>query len=305
MASVTLAESAKLCQDELVSGVIENVVTVNKAFQVMPFDGIEGNALAYNRENVLGDVQVAGVNGAVTAKAAATFTLVTSALTTIIGDAEVNGLIQATRSNPNDQAAIQISSKAKSTGRQYQDMFINGTGASDEFDGLINLCAAGQTRTAATDGEVFDFPILDELMDLVVSKDGQVDFFQMPARTVRAYFAKLRALGGAGIGETMSLPDGSTVPMYRSVPIFRNDWIPVDQTQGVTTTCTTIFAGCWDDGSRTNGVAGLTAENAAGINVVDVGEAEDSDDHIWRVKWYCGLALFSEKALAMAPGITN
>jgi len=30
MASVTLAESAKLAQDELVAGVIENIITVHK-----------------------------------------------------------------------------------------------------------------------------------------------------------------------------------------------------------------------------------------------------------------------------------
>ena len=127
MASVTLAESAKLAQDELVAGVIENVITVNEMFELLPFDGIDGNALAYNRENVLGDVQMAGVGTTITAKAAATFTNVTSTLTTIIGDAEVNGLIQATRSGDgNDQKAVQIASKAKSCGRKYQDQLING-----------------------------------------------------------------------------------------------------------------------------------------------------------------------------------
>jgi hypothetical protein len=115
MATVTLAESAKLAQNELIAGVIENVITVNKFFQVLPFDGIEGNALAYNRENVLGDVQTTASVTRSAAKAAATFTQVTSSLTTIIGDAEVNGLIQATRSGDgNDQTAIQIASKAKS-----------------------------------------------------------------------------------------------------------------------------------------------------------------------------------------------
>jgi hypothetical protein len=74
MPSVTLAESAKLSQDLLVSGVIENVITVNQFFQVLPFQPIEGNALAYNRENALGDVQFAGVGSTITAKAPATFT---------------------------------------------------------------------------------------------------------------------------------------------------------------------------------------------------------------------------------------
>ena len=51
---------------------------------------------------------MAGVGTTITAKAATTFTQVTSTLTTIIGDAEVNGLIQATRSGDgNDQKAVQ------------------------------------------------------------------------------------------------------------------------------------------------------------------------------------------------------
>jgi hypothetical protein len=111
MASVTLAESAKLSQDQLIAGVIENIVTVNPLYEVMPFMPIEGNALAYNRENALGDVQFAGVGTTITAKAAATFTNVTSSLTTLIGDAEVNGLIEATRSNFVDQTAVQVHRK--------------------------------------------------------------------------------------------------------------------------------------------------------------------------------------------------
>lgn len=310
MSSVTLAESAKLAQDELVAGVIENIITVNRFFDVLPFDGIEGNSLAYNRENVLGDVINAGVgttfSGAGAGKNPATFTRVNSNLTTIMGDAEVNGLIQATRSGDgNDQTAVQIASKAKSAGRQYQNQLINGTGTNNEFAGLLQLVASGQTLTPQTNGQAISFEILDELMDRVVDKDGQVDYITMHARTLRSYKALLRALGGASINEVVELPSGAEVPAYSGVPIFRNDYIPTNQTQGSATNATTIFAGTLDDGSRTHGIAGLTATTAAGIQVVDVGEAEDADEHIWRVKWYCGLALFSEKGLAAAPGITN
>ena len=114
MATVTLAESAKLTQDMLLAGVIEQIVEVNPLFELFPFMEIEGNALAYNREKVIGDVQFLGVGGTITAKAPAEFDKVTSSLTTLIGDAEINGLIQATRSNYTDQTAIQVASKAKS-----------------------------------------------------------------------------------------------------------------------------------------------------------------------------------------------
>ena len=66
-----------------------------------------------------------------------------------------------------------------------------------------------------------------------------------------------------------------------------------------------MFAGTLDDGSRQHGIAGLTAAEEAGLSVEDVGISETKDERIWRVKWYCGLALFSEKGLASAPGITN
>lgn len=305
MASITLAESAKLSQDMLVAGVIENVIEVNPFYEVMPFEGIDGNALTYNRENVLGDVQVAGVGDTITAKAAATFTQVTSSLTTILGDAEVNGLIQATRSNKTNQKATQIASKAKSLGRQYQTMLLTGTGSGNQFTGLLTLCASGQKVLSANNGSNLSFETLDNLIDLVLAKDGQVDFFTMHSRTIRSYYTLLRALGGAGINEVMTLPSGRQVPTYRGVPMFRNDFMPANQTQGTATTATTILAGCFDDGSMTNGVAGLTAANAAGIQVVPVGESETKDENITRVKWYAGLALFSEKALAAATGILN
>ncbi len=178
MASVTLAESAKLSQDQLIAGIIENIVTVNRMFDLLPFDGIEGNAVGYNRENALGNVGVAGVGTAIdsavnpidastNAKNPATFTYITAGLTTILGDAEVNGMIQATRSNVQSQKAVQIASKAKHCGRLFQHMLINGTGAANQFTGLLSLASAGQKVNTGTNGKALDFDTLDQLIDLV------------------------------------------------------------------------------------------------------------------------------------------
>jgi len=138
-----------------------------------------------------------------------------------------------------------------------------------------------------------------------VDKDGDVDYYIMHKRTIRSFKALLRALGGAGINEVLELPSGKTVPVYNGVPIFRNDYLPIDQTQGMTTTATTFFAGTLDEGGRQHGIAGLTAANAAGVVVEDVGTHFEKDERVWRVKWYAGLALFSELGLACASGITN
>lgn len=305
MASVTLVESAKLSQNAFVPKLIENVVTVDRFFDLLPFKGIEGNALQYQRENALGDVQTLAVGGTITAKAAATFTSVTTSLTTIIGDAEVNGLIQATRSNYMDQAQTQIMSKAKSVGRKYQDMLVNGNTGGDatQFDGLLTLLPVGQTVTSATNGSQLSFATLDAVMDLVKDKDGQVDYMLMNSREIRALNVLYRALGGAGIVETMTLPGGAQVPAYRGVPIFRNDWMPINQTQGTATNAGTILMGTIDDGSNAVGISGLHAASNAGISVGFVGESETKDEQIWRIKFYSSLALFSNLGLAGATGI--
>lgn len=305
MATVTLAESAKLTQNQLLSGIIETIVEVNPMYELMPFQEIHGNALAYNRENALGDVQFLGVGGTITAKNPATFTQVTSALTTLIGDAEVNGLIQATRSDMQDQTAIQIASKAKSLGRKFQQNMIVGDGTSDTFSGLLSLIPAAQKRTSATNGQNLTFDILDELIDMVKDKDGQVDYLMMPARTIRSYYALLRALGGASVGDVVTLPSGRKIPVYRDIPILRNDFLPTNQVQGSATNATTVIAGTFDDGSMTHGIAGLTAQGASGVRVSRIGESETKDETITRVKMYCGMALFSELGIASASGITN
>jgi len=306
MASVTLAESAKLSQDMLVAGVIENVITVNPFYDVLPFQNIDGNSLAYNRENALGASEWTGVGSTISAgKAAATFSQVTTSLTTLVGDAEVNGLIQATRSNITDQKAAQVASKAKSIGRAYQDKMINGTGSSNELDGLLNLAVSGQKVSAGTNGAALSYDLLDQTIDLVTDKDGQVDYMLMNARTIRSYYALLRALGGAGIGETMELPSGKTVPTYRGIPIFRNDYVPIDQTQGTESAATSVIVGTLDDGSMSHGIAGLTASGNAGVSVEEVGASETKDESITRVKFYNGLANFSEKGLAVLHGINN
>jgi hypothetical protein len=305
MASVTLTESAKLEQNLLIAGVIETIVTVDQFFEMLPFENISGNALAYNRENVAGDAGFYAPGDTITSKAAATFTNVTDSLTKIIGDAEVDEFIQATRSGINDQKAIQILSKAKTVARTFSNNLINGDGTSNTFSGLLDLLASAQTIDAGTNGAALSFTLMDELLDKVIDKDGDVDFMLMNGRTLRSYYALLRALGGATIGDTVTLPSGRQVPAYRGTPIFKNNYVPINQTQGTETAATTVLAGNFDDGSQKIGITGITAQNSAGINIQDIGVSETKDETITRIKWYCGLSNFSQLGLAGIVGINN
>ena len=121
MASQTLAEAKKLINNQIVAGVVQDIISLNPLFNILPYNSYEGQAILVNRENALGDAGFYSVDEAITAKAAATFTQYPFAATKIIGDAELDGLVSATSGSAGvDQAAIEISSKAKSVGRQFQ-----------------------------------------------------------------------------------------------------------------------------------------------------------------------------------------
>lgn len=285
MASITLAEASKLGLDDLVSGVIENIVTVNPIYQVLPFQDVDGNAKAYNRENALGDAEALGVGGTIAAKAAPTYTQVTTPLTTLIGDAEVNGLQQAQRigrNGGNDLVAQNIASKAKSVSRLWQNLMINGdTGNAGEFDGLDKIVADGGSQSVDGGAAPLDLDMMDDMIGKVTAKDGAVDFIMANYADIRKYRALLRALGGTH-QEQVQVGD-YRMEGFAGVPIFRNDYVAAGH----------MYAGCFDDGSEKVGIAGLTSADNMGIHVESVGAMEARDEHIWRVKFYSAFAVYS------------
>lgn len=302
MPSLTLAQAAVIQQNPLIQGVIESIVTVNQMYNYLPFDQIVGNALLYTREDAIGGVAPIGIGGGsnvvpAQAKTPATFTPVTTPLKALIGDALVDHFIETTMGTQNTQRGVQVASKAKGLGREYQRQFMLGDSATNplEFDGISVLTPAAQTIAAAS--ATLTFEMLDELMSKVKSKDGAVDFFMMPDQALMRYRALLRALGGAGIGEVKTMPDGTQLDMYRGVPMFRNDWVPVVNPSG-TALDTDIYAGCFDDGSRKVGIAGLTSVAQNGIFVSYVGEAEQTNDTITRLRFYSSMAVFSQLGIA-------
>jgi len=304
MASITLAQAQNLVQDEFLSGVIESTITVDDFYQVLPFMGIGSNAITYNRELVLGDVQLATVGSTITAKNAATTTQVTSSLTKIIGDAEVDDFVQLTMSGSTDQTGYQIASKLKSAGRQYRNSLINGDGTSNNFTGLLSLVDAGKTISATgANGDVLSFETLDALLDSVTDKDGQVDYIIMNQRERRAYKALLRALGGTSPDDVYMMPNGQQIMAYNGVPIFADNWTPINQTVGSSTNAGVIIAGTLDDGSHKVGISGLNAAEDFGLSVKAVGTSQTKDEEIYRVRWYTGLALWNLNGLSVATGI--
>ena len=396
---LTLSNQRDLTNDMLIKGIIDSVVTVNQFYAMLPFKGIQGNALAYNRESFVDQmtlVSVLNTDGGEISKDQQTFTRHSTELTTLIGDAQVNGLIQAVGSDYNDATAVQVAAKAKGLGRKYMDLLINGNNRAFElgadvandvaaallvragavagdgsaitgttvlndlviiisrhtggvsspstftdiyssgtilsqagadalnfaaniaggytgFDGIdalaVNVSAGTYTLpgTAQGDGNVV-LNYLDSLIDRVKDKDGMVDYMMMNSGALRAITAAFR---GVGTGfDMMDVKNSSggvmSIQSYRGVPMFRNDFIGNSAlvnsqassfTAGDSAASKDIFIGTLDDGSMTHGICGLTAVKSAGMQVQKLGAMEATDADITRVKWYCGLASFSDLGL--------
>lgn len=310
MATQTLVEAKKLINNQIAQGVVQDIIDVNPLFTVLPMNGYTGQAIVVNRENALGDAGFYSVDASITAKAAATFTQYSFTSTKIIGDVEMDGLVAAQSESAGvDQIAVEISSKAKSIARQFQTGMATGDGSTPNMNSLHSMCDSNQYTTASA-GQAISFALLDELLDLVLSKDGQVDWIMTPARTMRSYKVLLRALGGTPADWIVTLPDGRTTISYESVPMFRNSFLSVVETANGAAlsggALTSVWAGNFDDGSEKVGIAGIhPASVPAGIVIENVGAQEAKDTKIIRLKQYANLASFSRRGLARLTSVSN
>lgn len=311
MPSMTATEFKKRVRDQLIAGIVEDIYTTNAIYNFIPWLGFAGSGISVNRENTLGDAQFLAVGGTITAKAASVVDQVLFEATTIIGDAEINKKqIAESNSDKNDVVAIEVSSKAKSVGRIIQQGIATGTGSAPAMNSMHSLIDSGQYTTSnGVGGAVLAFTMLDELIDLVKSKDGLVDWLMMNGREIRAYRALLRALGGTV--PTIDVQMGKKtikVNEYNGIPIFQNDFLSIVETDdGAALTGgaqSSIYAGNWDDGTKKIG-CGLIYPEATplGIAFEPVGAMETKDEDIYRVKSYTNFATFNKRGIARLTGI--
>jgi HK97 family phage major capsid protein len=293
--AMTKSEAAKLSNDLLLRGVIETIVKESALLGYLPFLPVTGNAVTYNREASM--PATAFYNpGDTWAEATPTYSQKTATLKILGGDADVDNFLQQTYADTNDIEAEVIASRAKSIAHKFSDAFFNGDTASDakSFDGLKMLVPSGQTVAMGANGGALTLDKLDEMIDLVVP--GKPELLVMSKRTRR----KLKSLRrGDGISmETRLNEFGQQVETYDGIPVVVDDFVSDAETKGSGTALSSIWALSFGVGT---GVMGL--ENG-GITVERVGELETKDATRHRLKWYCGLALFSELGVARLEGIT-
>jgi hypothetical protein len=125
-------------------------------------------------------------------------------------------------------------------------------------------------------------------------KPGRPDVLLMAKRTRRKLSALRRASGA--VLETTVNQFGQHVVIYDGIPVLTDDFISIAETQGDETAASSVFAVRF-------GMDGIMGIENGGIQVERVGELETKDATRHRIKWYTGIALFSEYGVARLKGV--
>lgn len=294
-------EAEKLSNNQLISGVIDEIITRDDMFAVLPFLGVNGKAYVYNRENTLGGADFLDPNDPIN-ESAATFTEVVAKLRILAGDVDVDKFLQATMGDTNDQMAIQIAKKAKAVARKFHQTLAQGDSSADPkaFDGLPKLVTAGQTVDAGANGNALTLSMLDELCDAV---PNGADVIVMRRGTIRAFRGLLRATYGTDAVMQQLENFGRPMLTHNGIPVIMNEWLAGDEDKG-----TKLDSTCSVYALRLNeldGLHGIYGGSNAGLVVENIGTVQNKDATRLRVKWYAGLALKSTRSIARLQGVTN
>jgi len=306
--AMDITQAAKLSNDVLLEGIVEEIVKDSPILQKLPFIEVVGNGLTYNRELTLPSIDFYDV-GDTWAESTPTFTPITAVLKIMGGDADVDNFLKATRSNIQDLEAAVIELKSKALRHKFEDMFIYGNSStvSRQFDGIAKLIdiytASDQVipaaKSTATGGTLTLYD-LDALIDAV--QGGKPDMILCSKRTKRKINDLCRASGYQieskdAIGNPVTMWNG--VPIYTSDAILDTHNVAGSVDDGTTSTDSHAYAFCMGEGA----LAGLTSPGH--IQVEPIGSLETKDATRTRIKWYVSLALFSSIKAAALVGIAN
>lgn len=307
MAALTLPEFVKRTRDELIAGVCTDIYTTNPLWTECPWIGFAGSGISVNREDTLGDSQFLAIGGTITAKDPSAVDQVLFQPTTCIGDAEINQLQAAmSASDINDVIADEVSSKSKSVGRKLQLGMATGDGSAPNMNSLPSMIDSEQYAT----GGAGTFEMLDELIDLVKSKDGYVDWMMAHGRDVRMIRSMLRSVSGVEMREVQMGDKTVQVVLYNGIPIYQNDYLSITETAGGAAleggALSSVYAGVFDDGTEKIGCSMIyPIATTAGISVEDIGAMETRDEKIYRVKAYTNFAIFNKRGVARLTDMTG
>lgn len=302
---MTLVEAAKLETRNLVrAGVIEQFARSSDVLRVLPFQDIQGNALAYNREEQLPGVAFRGVNEGYP-ESVGVINPATETLYIAGGDLDVDRFIIKTMGE--QVRSTHENMKIKALAQAWTAKFIKGdtTIQPREFDGLqarltgYNLMNAGPTAG----GDNLSLELLDEAIDRV---SGATHILM--SRALRRKFKAARNSAATSGNITLDKDDfGRPVEVYAGLPLLTTygDNInpdPLAFNEAASGGGANVSTSVYVVNFGTDGVSGI---QNGGIDVRDLGELNDLPLFRTRVEWYAGIGVFSGSAAVRIRGIKN
>ena len=300
---LTLVEAAKRSQNPVQSAIIEMYARNSDILMALPFDGIQGNALRYNREESLPGVGFRGVNEAYS-ESTGILNPVTEPLVIAGGDLDVDMFILQTMGM--DHRAVQESMKVKALSLSWSSQFIKGDSADDPrgFDGLQTRITGNQLIWNDTgDGAALSLANLDEMIDAVDNPTHLVMNKTMRRRLTQA--ARDTDVGGFISWDVDAF--GRKIAQYNDLPILIADYdnegdaiLPFDEVSdgGGTAQNTSIYCVSFGTGM-------LSGIQNSEMDVRDLGELETKPAMRTRIEWYAGIACYHGRAAARIGGIRD
>jgi hypothetical protein len=295
--ALTLIESAKLHSGDVVrAAAIEIYAGSSDILRVLPFEGIAGNALKYNREETLPGVGFRGVNEAYT-ESTGVLNPITETLAIAGGDLDVDKFILKTMGQ--DQRSVQEAMKIKALGLCWTKKFLKGDQTSDprEFDGLQARIIGGQliNQGSTAGGDVLTLAKMDELVDQVENPTHLIMNKTMKRRFIAA--ARSSSVGGYITFDKDAM--GVPVMSYAGLPILTVDLdetgtaiLPFTEAAASgTAQCTSLYCVSLGDGK-------LMGLKNGEMEVSDLGELQTKPALRTRLEWYAGMAIFHGRAAA-------
>lgn len=300
--AVTLAQAAALETNPVRRGALETATQVSLVWDRLPFENIEGNSYAYDKDKVLPGTGFRTVNEAYI-ESTGVINQDTEKLVILGGDADVDQFIEKTmQSSRGVLMADQVRMKLESAQATYVDAMFNGDVAVDPkgFDGLRKRLVGSQVidSTAPANTEGF----LDELDLLFGQVTGGPDVVYGPQEAIARLKSLGRKVGGAEY--ITSEITGKREFTWNGVPFIDpgEHWTGRKILGYDTTNGGDLYAVKFASGFSQTGVLGITN---GGLQAYYLGELQEKPAVRTRIDFYTGLVVQGGKAAARLRGVKN
>lgn len=300
--ALTFAQAAAVEAAPVRRGALETAMQVSFVWDRLPFENIEGNSYAYDKDKVLPGTAFRTVNEAYV-ESTGVINQDVERLTILGGDADVDRFLEKTmQSSRGVLMADQVRMKLESVQATYVDAFFNGdvTVEPKGFDGLRKRLIGSQVIDSSAPANTEAF--LDELDALFGAVAGGPDVVYGNS----AQIAKLKSLGRkvGGAEYINSELTGKREFTWNGVPFIDpgqhwsgRDIIPVDATNGGD-----FYAVKFASNFNQVGVMGITN---GGLQAYSLGELQEKPAYRTRIDFYTGMVVQGGKAAARLRGVEN